>query len=58
MAVIVERRYGRATLIDCMVDPRELLSRYNAAAVELNRHRTEQLALWSPELLTKIGEPK
>ena len=37
MAVIIERRYGRQVLIDCMIDPRELLSRYNAAASELNR---------------------
>jgi putative zinc-dependent peptidase DUF5700 len=58
MAVIVERKYGRATLIDCMVDPRELLSRYNSAAAELNSRQTEQLALWSPELLTKIGMSK
>jgi hypothetical protein len=58
MGVIVERKYGRATLIDCMVDPRELLSRYNSAAVELNRRQTEQLVLWSPELLTKIGVAK
>lgn len=58
MAVIVERKYGRATLIDCMVDPRELLSRYDSAAAELNHGQTEQLALWSPELLTKIGLAK
>jgi hypothetical protein len=58
MAVIIEKRYGRATLIDCMLDPRELLARYNAAATEWNRSHSEQLALWSPELLGKIGAPK
>ena len=58
MAVIVEKRYGRATLIDCMVDPREFLARYNSAASELNHSQMEQLALWSPELLGKIGAPK
>jgi hypothetical protein len=58
MAVIVEKRYGRATLIDCMIDPRELLARYNSAAAELNHSQTEQLALWSPELLAKIGASK
>lgn len=58
MAVVVERKYGRATLINCMVDPRELLSRYNSAAVELNRRQSEQLALWSPELLARIQAPK
>jgi len=55
MAAIVEKRYARATLIDCMIDPRELLARYNSAAIELNHSQTEQLALWSPELLNKIG---
>jgi hypothetical protein len=55
MAVLIERRYGRATLIDCMIDPRELLARYNSAASELNHIQKDQLAMWSPELLTKIG---
>lgn len=55
MAVLIERRYGRATLIDCMIDPRELLARYNSAAAELNHIQKDQLAMWSPELLTKIG---
>lgn len=57
MAVIVERRYGRATLIACMVDPRQLLARYNAAAAELNAKGDEPLALWSPRLLQQIGAP-
>ena len=54
MAVIVEKRYGRATLIDCMIDGREFLTRYNSAAAELNRSQKNQLTLWSPELITKI----
>ncbi len=58
MAVIVEKKYGRATLIDCMVDPRELLARYNSATAGLNQHQEAQLALWSLELLSKIGAPK
>jgi len=58
MAVIVEKRYGRATLIDCMIDPRELLARYNSAATELNHTQTEPRALWSPELLAKINASK
>ncbi len=55
MAVVVERRYGRATLIACMVDPRQLLARYNAAAAELNAQGGELLALWSLQLLQQIG---
>jgi len=56
MAVIVEKRFGRKVLIDCMLDPRELLERYNAAAGESNQHGQEELATWSPELLGKIRE--
>jgi hypothetical protein len=55
MAVIVEKRFGRKTLIDCMLDPRQLLSRYNQAAKEINERAQEKLALWSPELMQKIS---
>ena len=54
MAVIVEKRFGRKVLIDCMLDPRELLVRYNSAAGEINARGDEKLATWSPELLQKI----
>lgn len=54
MAVIVEKLFGRKVLIDCMLDPRELLVRYNAAAAEINARAQEKLATWSPELLQKI----
>lgn len=57
MAVIVEKRFGRKVLIDCMLDPRELLSLYNQAANEMNERGTQRLALWSPELLGKIAAP-
>jgi hypothetical protein len=55
MSIIIEKRYGRKVLIDCMLDPRELLARYNHAAEELNRGTGDRLALWSPELMQKIG---
>jgi hypothetical protein len=55
MSVIVEKRFGRKVLIDCMLDPRELLARYNQAAEELNKGGGTPLALWSPELMEKIG---
>jgi hypothetical protein len=55
MSVIVEKRFGRKVLIDCMLDPRELLARYDRAAKELNERQDEKLALWSPELMQKIG---
>lgn len=55
MAVIVERRYGRKVLIDCMLDPRELLARYNVAADEINhRDPNQHLALWSADLMRAI----
>ena len=56
MAVIVEKRYGRKVLIDCMLDPRELLARYNLAADAINRHDPkEHLTLWSPKLMQNIS---
>lgn len=52
MSVIVEKRYGRKVLINCMLDPRELLARYNVAADEINHRDPKQhLALWSAELM-------
>src|SRR5579885_2605493 len=57
MAVIVEKRFGRKVLIECMLDPRELLVRYNAAAGEFNERGHEKLATWSAELLQKIHAP-
>jgi hypothetical protein len=62
MAASVEKRYGRKRLIECMLDPRELLKTYNQAATEANATGKEKLALWSPELMQKIvsrrGETK
>jgi hypothetical protein len=54
MAVTIERRYGRAVLIQCMDDPRLLLERYNAAAADYNRTHPDTLARWSPVLLRAI----
>jgi len=55
MADIVEKRYGRKRLIECMLDPRELLASYNLAAKEANTTANEKLALWSPALMQKIN---
>jgi len=55
MSVLIEKHYGRAKLIECMTDPRELLVTYNQAAAEHNRtHPDDQLALWLPELLQSL----
>lgn len=54
MAILVEKRFGRNVLIDCMVDPRELLVHYNQAAQELNEKTPQKLAVWSSDLIQKI----
>lgn len=55
MAVTIERRFGRAKLIQCIQDPRQVLAVYNDAAEESNRAGGEPLALWSPKLLHALG---
>lgn len=52
MAVMVEQRYGRAALIECMLDPRRLLATYNHA-VTVSKHK-QRLPLWSPRLLQTV----
>jgi hypothetical protein len=55
MAVVIEKTYGRAKLIECLCDHRKLLSTYNRAATEFNRTAREPLALWSPAVLDTIS---
>jgi hypothetical protein len=55
MAVMVEKSYGRSKLIECMMDPRILLSTYNKAAAEYNSKNKDKLATWSLELLKGLG---
>lgn len=55
MAVMIEKTYGRAKLIECMCDQRELLATYNKAAAKYNRTAREPLAVWSPSLIDGIG---
>jgi hypothetical protein len=47
MAVLIEKTYGRAKLIECMCDQRLLLPTYNQAAAKYNRTSRQPLALWS-----------
>jgi hypothetical protein len=54
MAVVIEKTYGRARLIEVMCDQRKLLSTYNEAAAAYNRSAREPLALWSPSLIESI----
>lgn len=55
MAVLIEKREGRAKLVECMSDPRKLLATYNRVASELAVKGKPPLPLWSEELLSKIG---
>jgi hypothetical protein len=54
MAVTIERQFGRARLLDCMVDLRRLLPTYNLAAASGNHAGGDQIAVWSTELLKAI----
>ncbi len=55
MAVVVEKKYGRAALIEGMADPRKLLLRYNQAAGEINATGpAEKLPLWSDEVVAAL----
>ena len=55
MGAVVEKRYGRAVLLDCMADPRMLLARYNRAAAEANAAGADPLPLWSADVLKAVG---
>lgn len=58
MATLVEKRYGRAVLIQCMLDRRLLLQRYNSVAEEFNASNSDHLALWSAQVLANERPPE
>ena len=58
MAAVIEKRYGRARLVECMLDLRQLLPTYNRAAEDLNRAGAGPLATWSPELPAALAAVK
>ncbi|WLT31862.1 DUF5700 domain-containing putative Zn-dependent protease [Geothrix sp. PMB-07] len=55
MAIVIERQFGRAVLVECMGDPRKLLPTFNRAAREENKQRKKPLALWSQELVDALA---
>jgi hypothetical protein len=57
MSVVIERRYGRARLIECICDQRQLLPTYNQAAADYNLTAREPLATWSPAIIEALGQP-
>lgn len=58
MSVLIEKTYGRRTLIECICDQRKLLPTYNQAARRHNRTSREQLRLWSASVINGIGHRK
>jgi hypothetical protein len=58
MGQMIEKHFGRAVLIECMSDPRQLLVKYNEAAAAENANAVEKHPLWSPELLKAVGVGK
>lgn len=55
MSVMVEKRFGRAALIQTMLDPRKLLVLYNQASREQNTNGENKLPLWPETMLKQIG---
>jgi hypothetical protein len=55
MAVVVEKRFGRAILIRTMLDYRCLLALYNQAAAEQNGRGGKPLPLWSESALAQVS---
>ena len=53
MAALVEKRFGRDALLECMLDPRLLLLRYNRLAGEADTQGAT-LASWSQDLLDRL----
>jgi hypothetical protein len=55
MGQMVEKHFGRAVLVQCMADPRQLLVKYNQAAAADNTAGELKLPLWSNEVLKAVG---
>ncbi|OGU55672.1 MAG: hypothetical protein A2V66_01910 [Ignavibacteria bacterium RBG_13_36_8] len=55
MSATIEKKYGRAKLIECLCDPRMLLLTYNQAALEYNNSEPDSLVLWSSSLIERIA---
>jgi len=55
MAVLIEKTLGRARLIDCLCEPEKMLSAYNEAAAKWSALTGEDVEVWAPEFLKRIG---
>lgn len=54
MAVVIEKTFGRAKLIESFCDQRKLLPTYNKAVQQYNKKQRANLTLWSNELLNEL----
>ncbi|MEP6847729.1 MAG: DUF5700 domain-containing putative Zn-dependent protease [Acidobacteriota bacterium] len=54
MAVVIEKTFGRAKLVECMCDERKLASTYNRGVKKYNRRDHRQLASWSKDFIDKF----
>jgi hypothetical protein len=57
MCVLIEKTFGRRTLIEVMCDQRKLLPTYNRAAARFNRRTRASLPLWSSSLIAALAKP-
>jgi hypothetical protein len=57
MSVVIEKTYGRAKLIECFCDQRNLLATYNEAAAKYNQRSNAPLALWSDFIIKNTRSP-
>lgn len=55
MAVTIEKTYGRARLIECACDQRELLATFNQAAARSNGSTATSLPIWSQAIIRAIS---
>lgn len=55
MAVTIERTYGRARLIECICDQRQLLATFNQAAARSNGSTATSLRTWSQALIRAVS---
>ena len=54
MAVVIEKTFGRARLIEVFCDQRKLLPTFNKAVKKYNRQNKTNLASWSKKLIEKL----
>jgi hypothetical protein len=58
MGATIEKKFGRAEVVACMIDPWRLLTKYNEAAADWNKtHPADTLSMWSAEVVSALKRP-